>query len=97
MTKKSRLLNIFHMLYTFIYSYRKILFTILIVFIFHPNILELLDKYVIPIVSKIPDNSPFIAFCVLSFTLLFIVVYNNYLQKDKFVLSYVNIKRPTLL
>ena len=77
------------MLYTFIYSYRKILFTILIVFIFHPNILELLDKYVIPIVSKIPDNSPFIAFCVLSFTLLFIVVYNNYLQKDKFVLSYV--------
>lgn len=77
------------MLYTYIYSYRKILFTIIIVLVFHQNILELLDKYIIPIVSKIPDNSPFIAVCFLSFSLLFIIVYNNYLQKDKFVLSYV--------
>ena len=89
MSTKSRLLNIFHMLYTYINSYRQILFTIIIVLVFHQNILELLDKYIIPIVSKIPDNSPFIAVCFLSFSLLFIITYNNYLQRDKFVLSYI--------
>ena len=89
MIPKSKPLNIFHMLYTYIYSYRKILFTIIIVLVFHQNILELLDKYIIPIVSKIPDNSPFIAVCFLSFSLLFIITYNNYLQRDKFVLSYI--------
>lgn len=89
MSTKSRLLNIFHMLYTYINSYRKILFTIIIVLVFHQNILELLDKYIIPIVSKIPDNSPFIAVCFLSFSLLFIITFNNHLQRDKFVLSYI--------
>lgn len=72
----------------YLYAFRSILFTILIIVIFHQSLLELLDKHIIPIVSRVPDNNPIIAACVLVLSIYVCFIYYRQFCKAKYWFSY---------
>ena len=68
-------------------SYRSILFTIPIIVIFHRSLLELLDKYIIPIASQIPNNSLAVAVCIFALSIFICASYYKRFYKVKYLIS----------
>lgn len=71
----------------YLFPYRFVLFPLLIIIIFHQIFLELLDKYIIPIVSQIPNNNLIIAFCILVTSLLVCLLNYKQVYKVKYLIS----------
>ena len=87
MTAKSRISSLRNRLY----PYRSILFVLFIIVIFHNSWTELLDKYIIPIVSQIPNNNLIIASFLFLFSSLICCLNFKQLYKANYLIS------PTLL
>lgn len=71
-----------------LFPYRIILFTILIITIFHQIFLKILDKYIIPIVSQISNNNLIVAVCTLLISIFVCVLYYKQLYKAKYPISH---------
>ena len=84
MTAKSRVSN----LQSRLYPYRSILFALFLIVIFHNSWIELLDKYIIPIVSQIPNNNFIIAGCFFLFSSLACCFSYNHLYKVSYFMSH---------
>lgn len=83
MTTKSRISDLQNRLY----PYRSILFLLFIIVIFHNSWIELLDQYIIPIVSQIPDNNIAIAACILSLSAFTCYFNHKQLYKASYFIS----------
>lgn len=84
MTIKLRISNIRNNLF----PYRSILFALFIIIIFHNSCIELLDKYILPIVSQIPNNNFIIAGCLILFS-LFVCCFNyKQFYKSSYLISH---------
>lgn len=70
-----------------LYPYRSILFLLFVIVIFHNSWLELLDKYIIPIVSQIPDNNIAIAACILALSAFTCYFNHKQLYKASYFIS----------
>lgn len=87
MAVKSRVSN----LQSCLNPYRSILVALFLVVIFQNSWIELLDKYIIPIVSQIPNNNPIIASCFFLFSVLICCFNYKQLYRAKYLIT------PTLL
>ena len=70
-----------------LYPYRSILCLLFIIVIFHNSWIELLDKYIIPIVSQIPDNNITIAACFLALSAFTCYFNHKQLYKASYFIS----------
>lgn len=70
-----------------LYPYRSILFLLFVIVIFHNSWIELLDKYIIPIVSQIPDNNIAIAACILALSAFTCYFNHKQLYKASYFIS----------
>lgn len=87
MAVKSRVSN----LQSCLNPYRSILVALFLVVILQNTWIELLDKYIIPIVSQIPNNNPIIASCFFLFSVLICCFNYKQLYGAKYLIT------PTLL